>query len=205
MVDAQIPKWNDEETNKEIENKIHDIGNFWKKSFTAPVIIPEVAHHWDNLLDEWIADKSLPLYIRKKQSDAILYGEITEHKSGRDIVLTDNYPALWSFVSAYRGETPSIADIKRKIQDDEIPIAMGIKRNNPRVEFKCTMKRDPNWRYCHINGLELRERRTVSEISIEKIEKHFKLFLAPSNIFVLPKAWGTLGEIDVFIESMRIK
>ena len=204
-MDAQIPKWSDEKVNKEIESKIRDIAIFWKNDLTAPIIKLEVAQYWDNLLDEWIADKSLPLYIRKKQSEAISYGEINKHTSGRDIVLTDNYPALWSFVSAYRGERPSIADIKRKIHDDRIPIAMGIKKSNPKVKFKCTMKRDPNWRYCHIDTLRLGERGAISEISIERIEKHFKLFLSPSNMFVLPKAWGTLGEVDVFIESMRIK
>jgi hypothetical protein len=157
MVDAQIPKWNSEKINNEIENRIKDISIFWKKSSIAPTVKPEVIDHWDNLLEEWATDKSLPLYVRKR-SGTILYGEVNKHSTGRDLVLTDNYPALWSFVSAYRGERPSIADIKRKIKDDEIPIAMGIKRNDPRVEFKCTMKRDPNWRYCHINGLELRER-----------------------------------------------
>jgi hypothetical protein len=201
----QIPKWNDEKVNKEIENRIQDIANFWKNSPSCPKIKREVEKHWDNLLNEWIADKSLPLYIRKKQSEEILFGQPIKHISGRIIVLTDNYPALWSYISAFEGEKPSIKDIKQKIKDDQIPIAMGIKKRDPRVKFKCTMKRDPNWRYCHIEELGTKKRGHVSEITIEKIEKHFKLFLAPSNMFVLPKAWGDLGECDTFIKNMRIQ
>lgn len=201
----QLPKWNNEETNKEIENQIQSIAQFWKRNPSSPSIKPEILTHWDDLLSEWVADKSLPLYIRKKQSETALYGEIIEHTSGREIVLTDNYPALWSYISAYGDERPSIGDIRKKIQNDGIPIAMGIKRNNLRVKYKCTMMRDPNWRYCHIEGLSIGSRNPVSEIPIEKIERHFKLFLAPSNMFVLPKAWGALGECDVFIKSMRIR
>jgi len=204
----QIPKWNDEKVNKEIENRIQDIANFWKNSRSCPKIKREVAKHWDNLLNDWVADKSLPLYIRKKQSEKILYGQPVKHISGRIIVLTDNYPALWSYISAFEEKKPSIEDIKLKIERDEIPIAMGIKKGEQRVKFKCTMKRDSNWRYCHIDGIKfenLKKKQAVSEISIEKIEKHFKLFLAPSNMFVLPKAWGTLGECNAFIKNIRIE
>lgn len=41
----------------------------------------------------------------------------------------------------------------------------------------------------------------TKEIWIYLIKEHFRKYINPNNMFVLPKEIGYLGEIDVFIEE----
>ena len=42
----------------------------------------------------------------------------------------------------------------------------------------------------------------LQDVPIEKIHRHFKDFVSPSNIFLIPKSISGLGEVPHFIEAM---
>jgi hypothetical protein len=44
---------------------------------------------------------------------------------------------------------------------------------------------------------------SIEGLEISDIENHFRKYLNPNNMFVLPKEIGYLGEIDVFIEEQK--
>ena len=43
----------------------------------------------------------------------------------------------------------------------------------------------------------------IEDLEISDIEDHFRKYVNPNNMFVLPKEIGYLGEIDVFIEEQK--
>ena len=44
---------------------------------------------------------------------------------------------------------------------------------------------------------------SIEDLEISDIEDHFRKYVNPNNMFVLPKEIGYLGEIDVFIEEQK--
>ena len=61
----------------------------------------------------------------------------------------------------------------------------------------------PEWRLCHIEPVGFNTNKTIEELSIIDIKEHFKKYASPSNMFVLPKEIGDLGEIQIFIDEQR--
>lgn len=49
---------------EEIRKKIKEIGTLWRNSPNNPQINVEVLDNWNNIIEEWIADKDMPLIIR---------------------------------------------------------------------------------------------------------------------------------------------
>ena len=75
----------------DIREKIKEIGKLWRNSPNNPQIDVEVLKKWDNLIEEWIADKDMPLIIRKETSKR---GQSFMHPCGREIIVSDNTVAL---------------------------------------------------------------------------------------------------------------
>lgn len=65
---------------KEIRMKIKEIGTLWRNSPNNPQIDVEVLENWNNLIEEWIADKDMPLIIRKETNKR---GQSFVHPCGR--------------------------------------------------------------------------------------------------------------------------
>jgi hypothetical protein len=166
-----------------------------------------VAAHWDRLIAHWIADTSLPLLIRKTEK-GIARGEVVRHKSGRDLVPTDNSPASWSYMAAFEAQCPSIEDIGQALMDDTIPMAMVMDREmKARARYKCCRSESstPNkrgWKVCHKRPVGLHGRTSLTERPITELCEHFRDFLSPSNIFLVPLLLGGLGEVPHFIEAV---
>lgn len=47
--------------------------------------------------------------------------------------------------------------------------------------------------------------KNIEDLEISDIEDHFKKYVNPKNMFVLPKEIGYLGEIDIFVEEQKCR
>jgi hypothetical protein len=191
-----------EDLNKELEN----LASIWAKHPERPRLDAAVARHWDELINAWSAEPSLPLLIRK-QEKGIARGELIRHESGRELVLTDNSPASWSYMLAYAKVKPSLEDIRHQLDRDEIPVAMVTDGGMiARSRYKCNRARANRnvrlWKVCHRHKVALGGRGSVTQRPIAFLRAHFRHFLAPSNMFLVPLELGGLGELPHFINAI---
>ncbi len=183
-----------------LEKLVAGLAEAWAASELRPRIPSDTAAHWDALIDAWIDTKDLPLFVRRwGRSEG--RGQIIKHVSGRALVPSDNTLANWVFVRAYAAEKPSVEDIRDLVNRRELPVALALKADErPVAEFRGLRSgfENPNdlgWRVCHKHPVGIRQRGALAELPIAEIEQHFRYFLSPSNMFLVPKSLGGLGEL----------
>lgn len=187
-----------------ISEKLHELGKSWAGSPFRPRISDITKAHWDHLLNEW-AESDLPLVIRKSSA---VRGAVVQHSSGREIIIADNSPAQWSFSQAFSGQCFSLLDIRTLLQKDAIPFTYATKTaEKGLMTYKRTLGVSDNinqrgWKLCHIVDIGLSTKETVATIPMARLVEHFKLLMAPSNHFLIPLAWGGLGEVPEIIEEV---
>jgi hypothetical protein len=109
---------------------------------------------------------------------------------------------------AYLREVPSINEVYRRLENDEIPIAMILSmRERQSAVYRGTRNQiqNPNqlgWKICHKRPIGIRQRGNITQIPVSALETHFRLFLSPSNMFVVPLSLSGLGEIPHVSELM---
>lgn len=190
-----------------LDRSLRRLASLWAKHPLRPRIKRAVAAYWDRLIASWIIDEKLPLLVRKSER-GVAKGEIIIHESGRQLVPTDNSPASWSYLSAISDVRPSIADIRRALEQDKIPVAMVVDREMAaRSRYKCSRVSGPSpnslgWKVCHKREVRLRGRGPLKHRRLADLQEHFQDFLAPSNMFLVPLSLGGLGEIPQFIEAI---
>ena len=118
------------------------------------------------------------------------------HESGRRLIPTDNSPAHWIFANAISNISYSIEEIAEQIDNHLIPFEY-TKINK---DFNLNNK---GWKVCHIESVGLNIRTPIENISLDILKIKSKLFLLPSNIFLIPKEWGGLAEIPSFLKGFR--
>jgi hypothetical protein len=188
-----------------ISHALAEIGRLWAESVERPRVSPDLRQAWDQLIDQW-ADSALPLVIRKSGN---IRGAALLHETGREIVLADNSPAQWAFMRAYTGHRYTLANIRDMLGRDVIPFAYATKAaEKAQMKFRCTLAGADNvnkcgWKLCHVYDIGLSTRTPVSLVPLETLVRHFKLFMKPSNHFVVPLAWSGLGEVREVIEAIR--
>lgn len=160
--------------------------------------------HWDQLIDAWSKDKDLPLYIRKS-NEKYPRGKIIKHNSGRILIPADNGPAHWSICMCMNENSPSLAEIREIVADDRIPIAMILKSSEKTSDFKCTMNEiddatGKGWKIAHKKEIGLNSRQPLETTPIHLLEEHFRKFMSPKNMFLFPKEFSGLAEVQAFIE-----
>ncbi|HQG32929.1 MAG TPA: hypothetical protein PLA83_13440 [Deltaproteobacteria bacterium] len=179
------------------------LGNLWAESNVCPQIKKEIVIAWDTVLKEWAHDDSLPLLIRKV---SLVRGSEIIHSSGRRIIPADNSPAQWVCHLALMGIVPTITEIREAFLNDNIPVSFAHKKEEKdQRKYHCTLGQytinKDGWKLCHISAVGLNDRSSLSSIDIQELKKVFFNLLSPSNYFLLPKAWGGLGETDEFIKG----
>jgi hypothetical protein len=191
---------------KDIERLLQRAAIKWFKTENRPRISEGSLKKWDELIEEWIKDRSLPIFIRKK---SLGRGREIVHREGRIIIPTDNMPANWSFSKAYHGCYFNKAEIKKMLENGEIPFAHALKKEER--EFAKKIKVKPNfidvnkkgWTVRHIQSVGLNEYKEINEIALEEIERHFKNFISPRNMFLVPKSLAGFGELSQVIKAMN--
>lgn len=189
----------------EFESLLKRLGRLWADSAICPQIPQQTLSGWNDLVNAWIEDEELPLLIRK--GSAVRGSEIV-HVSGRRIVPCDNSPAQWAFSVALSGEVPSVQDIRRLFASDKIPVAFAHKSNEkPLRRYHCTLGpftvNKKGWKLCHINSVGLKSSQHLAEVRLEVLKEKFLRLVAPENHFILPLAWGSLGELDSFVSGFQ--
>jgi hypothetical protein len=177
----------------------------WAESSTRPKLKEEVVAHWNSLIDQWISS-DLPIFIRKKTKNTV-YGKKVCHESGRMLVATDNSPAHWAFVMAYSNNKPNLNEIENFIEEDQVPVAMVVDKK--KSDFKCSLnKTSPNtfgWKLAHKTSIGINQRGDIENLPINMLEDHFREFISPSNMFLVPKLISGLGELPEMTSVMKDK
>lgn len=184
-----------------IREKIKEIGILWRNSPNNPAISRDVVDMWEKMIEEWIDDETMPLIVRKQVSRR---GHSVVHKSGREIIISDNTVAIWAFANVLKGKVFSLSEIRRLLQNRELPIVfMSTKEIRENAKYAKALVKNPlsDWRLCHISPVGLNTNRAIEDLSISEIKDHFRKYISPRNMFVLPKEIGYLGEIDEFIKE----
>jgi hypothetical protein len=194
----------------EMTDLIERLAELWADNHDRPRPASHVSEHWDELVHTWADDHSLPLLVRRVSNNR---GSVVTHPSGRVLVPADNSPASWAFARAILGETPSLEDIRKEFAQDKVPVAMIFKSEEmAKARYKCILKgtQNPNqagWKVAHIDGVGLRNRGAITEFKESTLVEHFRKFMKPSNMFVVPLNYAGLGELPEFCKviGMLIK
>lgn len=160
---------------------------------------------WTKLLDSWISDSDIPLFIRKA---SLGRGRKIPHDSNRILIPADNGPAHWSMELALNGECPQFERLASMIDAGCVPVAMILKKTERELfgfpkHHKATLLNKSGWKVCHIHPVRLPGRKDITHIPMEELAAHFKRFLDPSNMFVVPLSYSALGELPEVIEAVK--
>lgn len=189
----------------DLSSLIESFGHAWAIHPSRPKPATHVVEHWSKLLEEWAGTEDLPLFVRKHDKNR---GSVIAHSSGRSLVPCDNSPAHWSYVLASQGECPSIDDIRSCLASDSIPVAMIQKVvEKPIAKYHCTLAKRFNvnefgWKLAHIKGIGLKTRTSISSIPLERLAAQFRSLMAPANMFVVPREWAGIAEIEAVIQAV---
>lgn len=188
---------------EEIRMKIKEIGTLWHNSPNNPQIDVEILENWNNLIEEWIADKDMPLIIRKETNKR---GQSFVHPCGREIIVSDNTVAIWVYSNVLKRTVFTLSQIKELLNQKELPMVfMATKEIKANAKYTQPLGRYAlsDWKLCHIQPVGFNTNTSIEDLEISDIEDHFRKYVNPNNMFVLPKEIGYLGEIDVFIEEQK--
>ena len=186
-----------------IREKIREIGRLWRMSEHNPRIDNDVLQNWEHMIDEWIADKNMPLIIRK---DTNKRGQSFIHPSGRVIIVSDNTFAIWVYYCVINDMTYTLSQLKEMLSCNEIPMVFMQTKNilkNGKYKRPLGTYSLPEWKLCHIEPVGFNSNKSIEELDIKDIQEHFRKYANPNNMFVLPKEIGDLGEIQIFIDEQR--
>lgn len=190
----------------ELHEPLRQLAEAWANSSSRPSPTAEIEDRWSAFLNSWIADESLPLFIRKA---AFGRGKVIVHESGRKLIPADNSPAQWAFSLALLGQCPSMDELQQLVKADRIPVAMilkAIEREHATYRYPLSKAENLNrvgWKLAHIDSIGLKQRGELETFEISKLETHFVRFMNPENMFLVPKAWAGLGEMPEMIAAIR--
>ena len=178
----------------------------WLNSDVRPRPSQKAVSHWDKLIKAWALEPGFPLFVRRF-NDTYMRGSLIRHVTGRILIPTDNTPSHWMFHEAYHGELISLEALSSLLEEDRIPIAMMLKREEQRVATKKCIGRkglvnDSGWKLCHIEPVKI-GRGDIVELPIEALIQQHIRFLSPGNMFVVPKVVSGLGELPVVIDTLN--
>lgn len=178
----------------------------WYDDPSRPRLSGSICERWGALLDEWAAAEELPLIVRKARGNR---GHVLQHHSGRAIVPADNSPAHWSLSLAFADVCPTLDEVRSMLASDQVPVAMVFNADEKQgARYRCTRQsvRGPNqlgWKVAHIYDVGLGYTGALAGISLDALRNHMKRFLAPGNMFLVPKEYAGVAETPEFLEAFR--
>jgi hypothetical protein len=100
-----------------------DLGVKWANDPVRPRISAEATSAWSALIAEWVADRTLPLLVRRFRGNR---GSSVVGADGRMLIPVDNSPAQWAFAMAHSGSCPNLSEIMSLLESGSIPLAMAL-------------------------------------------------------------------------------
>lgn len=183
---------------------LREIAEQWLISNERPRVAEDVLEAWDRLIEDWIEDADLPLLIRASGSR----GKPFAHVTGRELVCADNSPANWALSNALKGRAPALGEVREWLASGRLPLACALTRDeraSARYPGALRAYMDPpnlnvaGWTICHAHDIGIGRRGgSLEDLSVQRLLRHFRLFLHPRNLFVVPKQHGCLGETPEF-------
>lgn len=188
----------------EIREKIKEIGMLWRQSENNPTVDEEVLKKWEQMIEDWVVDKNMPLIVRKETHKK---GQSFIHPSGREIIIADNSFAIWVFSRVLKGEVFTLARMKELLQQNQLPMMFVSAKKYAEAKYSKTLGTNPlaDWKLCHIERVGFNTKKSIYDLDISAIQDHFRKYANPNNMFVLPKEIGALGEIESFICVQKIR
>jgi hypothetical protein len=149
---------------------------------------------WDSVVDQMVQDPTVPLFIRRRGGKG--RGSVIMHSSGRELLLVDNAPANFFLSAAIHGHQFTVPQLMAMLASGQLPVAIiltRVERQNARFAGSQRRKMTPP----NLNTLRLRVDHRVpiglnapvgglATLPIKDLEKHTKLFLSVSNMFLSP-------------------
>lgn len=182
---------------------IRECAEVWRGHPARPVVSEAVLGGWDELLEAWAAGPAPPLLVRKFRGNR---GHSIIHRTGRTVVPTDNSPAQWAFSLALSGVVPTLELVGDTLSKDRLPVAMILPRGEREAaDYRATLGNEHSlntrgWKLAHIASIGLRTRTPVNEVPMNDLTAHFRRFMSPRNMFLVPKSLAGVAEVPEFIE-----
>ncbi len=206
----KIPNVNSFSDHTEFTALFQQLAKQFREATDDLKIKSNVLKYWsDDLLLKWINDPTMPLYIRKS-SATYLKGKEIKHKSGRILIPVDNGPAHWALSMAFNENMPTLESVRAEwINQDRINIGMIISKDHAsKVKYKCAdhIVDNPNekgWKVAHIEAIGINSRTPLESVDLKILTDHFFKFLNPANMFLIPKKYSGLAEIEEFLKSLQ--
>ena len=188
-----------------LQNKLLNLAAGWARSRQRPRVLPAVLDAWDELIEAWLSDHALPIYLRRARDPR---GKRVSLPGGRSVVAVDNSPPQWAYALALNRICPTLEEISTLQERDQVPVAMVFKKSEKETAtYKCPGGRDTlnssGWKLCHIEPVGLGRRGETVELPLNEIEDHFRRLMSPRNMFVVPKNRSGLGELPEMLEAVR--
>ena len=176
----------------------------WACSKERPRVSKKTKALWSNLLDEWIKNQNLPLLVRRNSAGR---GSLLTSSDGRGVIVTDNSPAHWALTLALNEESVTLDCVKDRIDRKEIPVAQTLSKiEKEKAEYKCLIGKwslnARGWKVAHIKPVAL-GRVNLNNLSSPKLNEHFKRFIDPGNMFVVPKELAGFAELKILIDEIK--
>jgi hypothetical protein len=189
----------------ELQEPLRKFAHAWVLSSLRPRPELQILAHWDSLISTWANAPDLPLFIRKVSAGR---GQYLTHPSGRILIPVDNSPAHWSYIHALQNVKLGIADIRKLLAADEIPVAMILKKEEKeKARLLCNRSKwslnKAGWKLGHIAPVGLNERTPLTEMPLENLKAHFTKLMSPSNMFLVPLSLAGLAEMPVMLEEIK--
>jgi hypothetical protein len=94
------------------------------------------------------------------------------------------------------------------LASDSIPVVMiqkGVEK--PLARYHCFLRKEFNvnefgWKLAHVKPVGLNNRASLATLPIERLQDHFRAFMSPTNMFVVPSAWSGLAEVESVINAV---
>lgn len=181
------------------------LGRRWRADSGRPRPADDVLAHWHDLVRCWVDESQVPLLLRSGSSGR----RGTERKyRGRRCIFVDNSPAQWIYGVACAGWRPTHDELAHAVEE-EIPVAMiltGKERKSaahPRALDTSRSTAAVGWKLCHIDGVVPARRTRPDRLTLAELRGTCRRLVDPNNMFLVPKEYGALGEIQEFIDAFR--
>ena len=188
--------------NKRVNKKLDELFGLFLREGLIKFPSPEQIDAWENVLDKWIEDPSLPLFVRQFDKNEKLRGSEIGHTSNRILIRTDNTPAHWVYKKyVVAGEKPSLKTLKLELKNRTIPLAMVINKkealilNKPEYDSRNHRMGQDDMKLAHIERVKLPGNK---DLPLSEYINHHKRFLSLKNMYLIKQSYAGIAEVKSF-------
>jgi hypothetical protein len=187
-----------DQCNNKIDNCFEDLYQLLLEARKLHFPPSELVANWETVLNSWISDERLPLFIRQPSKGR---GILNEHESGRWLRITDNTPAHWVYKKNVIDNEPlTFIEVRLALTNNNFPLAMAKKQveidlKKTEVASRKHLLGNENWYLAHIKPIALSG---GNNKTIEDYVAHHRNFLSLDNMYLISKEYKGLAEVEMF-------